>query len=205
VKELTERQQEVLTFISEYIKAHAYPPTIREIADHFSISVKGAYDHVAVLKKKGRLANGDNRSRTLEVVKDKSNREEEPFVNVPILGTVAAGLPILAEENWDGTYPVHSSLIKQNGSYFMLKVRGDSMIQAGIMEGDFALIEKRESAKNGDIVVAQVDDEAITLKRFFKESNRVKLQPENPLYSPIYGQDNIRVVGKLAQIFRSYV
>jgi repressor LexA len=87
----------------------------------------------------------------------------------------------------------------------MVKVRGDSMIQAWIMDGDLALIEKREITQNCDIVVAQVDDEAITLKRYFKESSRVKLQPENPLYSPIYGQDNIRVVGKLAQIYRSYV
>jgi repressor LexA len=204
VKELTERQREVLAFISEYIKSHNYPPTIREIADNFSISVKGAYDHVAVLKKKGRLTNGDNRSRTLELVKHDEDTDENPFINVPILGTVAAGQPILAEENWEGTYPIHSSFIKQNGTYFILKVRGDSMINAGIIDGDFALIEKRETAKNGEIIVAQVDEEEITLKRFFKESSRIKLHPENEAYADIFSQ-NVRIVGKLAQIFRSYV
>ena len=202
MKDLTERQRQVLAFITKYIKAHMYPPTIREIADNFSISVKGAYDHVAVLKKKGRLIHGDNRSRTLELVPDDSNTEDEVFINVPILGTVAAGLPILTEENLDGTFPVHSSMIKQNKTYFMMKVRGDSMINAGIMEGDFALIEKRETAQNGEIVVAQVNDEYITLKRFFKESSRIRLQPENPAHNPIYCQDNVRVMGKLAYIFR---
>ncbi len=202
MKELTGRQREVLAFITEYIDAHTYSPTIRDIADHFAISVKGAYDHVAVLKKKGRLKNDNKRSRTLEVIKSEKKAEPETFINVPILGTVAAGLPILAEENWDGTFPVHASMIKQNGTYFVLNVRGDSMIQAGIMDGDFALIEKRDTAKNGEIVVAVVD-EAITLKRFFKESNRVKLQAENPDYLPIYSQD-VRVVGKLAYIFRPY-
>ncbi len=202
MKDLTERQRQVLAFITKYIKAHTYPPTIREIADNFSISVKGAYDHVAVLKKKGRLTHGDNRSRTLEIVQDDTKTNDEVFINVPILGTVAAGLPILTEENLDGTFPVHSSMIKQNKTYFMMKVRGDSMINAGIMEGDFALIEKRETAQNGEIVVAQVNDEYITLKRFFKESSRIRLQPENPTHNPIYCQDNVRVMGKLAYIFR---
>jgi repressor LexA len=204
VKELTERQRQVLAFITEYIKAHTYPPTIREIADNFSISVKGAYDHVAVLKKKGRLTNGDNRSRTLELVKDKTKQDEESFINVPVLGTVAAGLPILAEENWDGFFPVHSSMVKQNGVYFIMKVRGDSMINAGIMDGDLALIEKRDTAQNGEIVVAQINDESITLKRFFKEISRIRLQPENPSYKAKFYQENIRVVGKLAYIFRSF-
>jgi repressor LexA len=205
MKELTERQRQVLDFITEYIKAHNYPPTIREIAGNFSISVKGANDHVDVLKKKGYVRSNGNRSRTLELVKTNAKNDEEAFINVPILGTVAAGLPILTEENWEGTYPVHTSMINQNKTYFMLKVRGDSMINAGIMDGDFALIEKQDTAKNGEIVVAQLDDEAITLKRFFKESNRVKLQPENPNYQAKFYQDNIRVVGKLAQIYRSYV
>jgi repressor LexA len=203
MKELTERQRQVLAFITEYIKAHNYPPTTREIAGNFAISVKGAYDHVTVLVKKGYLKSSNNRSRTLELVKDISKTESEPFVNVPILGTVAAGLPILTEENWDGTFPVHSSMLKQNGTYFVLKVRGDSMIQAGIIEGDFALIEKRDTAQNGDIIVAQVDEDAITLKRYFKESSRIRLQPENPHYQAKYYKDNIRVVGRLAYIFRS--
>lgn len=203
MKELTERQREVLSFISAFTKAHTYPPTIREIADHFSISVKGAYDHLSALKKKGYLRLADKRSRTIEVVHDKTEHErtEQP-VQIPILGTVAAGKPILAEENWEGTISVPPSLVKKQGEYFALNIRGDSMIEAGIMDGDLAVIEKRETAHNGEIVVAVVDD-AVTLKRFYKESNRIRLQPENSAYSPIYCQD-VRVLGRLSCIIRSY-
>ncbi|MCA1949877.1 MAG: transcriptional repressor LexA [Treponema sp.] len=203
MKELTERQREVLSFISAFTKAHTYPPTIREIADHFSISVKGAYDHLSALKKKGYLRLADKRSRTIEVVQDKTEHEKtEQPIQIPILGTVAAGKPILAEENWEGTISVPPSLVKKQGEYFALNIRGDSMIEAGIMDGDLAVIEKRETAHNGEIVVAVVDD-AVTLKRFYKESNRIRLQPENSAYSPIYCQD-VRVLGRLSCIIRSY-
>ncbi|AEJ20682.1 transcriptional repressor LexA [Gracilinema caldarium] len=203
MKELTERQREVLSFISAFTKSHTYPPTIREIADHFSISVKGAYDHLNALKKKGYLRLSDKRSRTIEVVHtmDRQN-ETEQLIQIPILGTVAAGKPILAEENWEGTVAIPPSMVRKQGTYFALNVRGDSMIEAGIMDGDLAIIEKRETAHNGEIVVAVVDD-AVTLKRFYKESNRIRLQPENAAYSPIYCQD-IRLLGRLSCIIRSY-
>ncbi|MDR2185773.1 MAG: transcriptional repressor LexA [Treponema sp.] len=200
MKELTHRQGEALAFIKEYIKIHAYPPTIREIADFFGISVKGAYDHVEALKKKGCVKSGGKRSRTIELVK----REEESggFVEVPLLGSVAAGRPISAEENWDGSVPVHGSTLKKNRQYFALKVRGDSMEEAGIMDGDTAVIEKADTVPNGTIVVAMVD-EAVTLKRFYKESNRVRLEPANSKYLPIYSQD-VRILGRLAHLFRCY-
>jgi len=203
MKELTERQREVLSFISAFTKSHTYPPTIREIADHFSISVKGAYDHLNALKKKGYLKLEDKRSRTIEVVHNDSELEKtKQLLEIPILGTVAAGKPILAEENWEGTISLPPAMVKKQGEYFALHIRGDSMIEAGIMDGDIAVIEKRETAHNGDIVVAVVDD-AVTLKRFFKESNRIRLQPENSAYSPIYCQD-VRLLGKLSCIIRSY-
>ena len=201
MKEPTSRQREVLTFIVEYIHSHSYPPTIREIADYFSISVKGAYDHVSALKKKGKLKFEDKRSRAMEVVRTGEEWEYNNVVNVPILGVVAAGRPILAEDNWDGTIPVHSSLLKKNRQYFALRVKGDSMQNAGILEKDTALIQKQNTAKNGDIVVAVVDDK-VTIKRFFKEANRIRLQPENPSHHPIYSQD-VRVLGKLAYIIRA--
>jgi repressor LexA len=204
VKELTERQREVLAFITEYINSNTYSPTIREIANNFSISVKGAYDHVDVLKKKGYIKNDDKRSRTLKLLREETKTESETYILVPILGTVAAGRPILSEENWDGDFPVHTSIAKSHRDYFVMKVSGDSMIQAGIMDGDFALIEKRETAQNGEIVVAQNADDGITLKRFFKESTRIRLQPENPNYPAIYSQD-VRVIGRLAYVFRSYM
>jgi repressor LexA len=201
MKELTQRQKEVLSFIAGYINKHNYPPTIREIGDFFSISVKGAHDHVTALKRKGVLKQEDKRSRTMELIgegKTTLNR----LVEIPLLGTVAAGVPILSEENWDGAIQVNDALLKKNHKYFALKVRGDSMIGAGIMDGDTAVIEKQAIAKNGEIVVALVD-EAVTLKRFFKESKRVKLQAENPGYPPIYSQ-NVRLLGRLAHIIRSY-
>ncbi|MDR1930433.1 MAG: transcriptional repressor LexA [Treponema sp.] len=201
MKEPTQRQKEVLTFIAEYLNIHSYPPTIREIADYFSISVKGAYDHVSALKKKGRIKLGDKRSRTMALVRTGEDPEKDGFTSVPILGVVAAGKPILAEENWEGTLPIHDSFLKGNKQYFALKVKGDSMRDAGILDNDMTVIQKQNTARNGDIVVAVVD-EAVTLKRFFKEANRVRLQPENPDYNPIYTRD-IRVLGKLAYVIRS--
>jgi repressor LexA len=202
MKELTERQREVLSFITQYVTKHAYPPTIREIADHFSISVKGAYDHLGALKKKNRLRLGDKRSRTIEVIRNEDEDLAAQSLSVPVLGDVAAGRPILAEENWDGTIPVPQSMLRRGGQYFALRVRGDSMERAGIVDGDFAVVEKREIAKDGEIVVAVVE-EAVTLKRFFKESSRIRLQPENPAYSPIYCQD-VRILGRLACLIRKY-
>jgi repressor LexA len=204
MKELTPRQREVLGFIIEFKRINTYPPTIREIGDHFDISVKGAYDHIDALRKKGFIKVEDRRSRTIEVIKTggDSDKIDTPVIEVPLLGTVAAGMPILSEENWEGSVPIHHSLLKKNAHYFALKVRGDSMIGAGITDGDIAVIEKQAHAENREIVVALVD-EAVTLKRFFREGNRVRLAPENPNYKPIYTQ-HIQILGRLAHIIRSY-
>jgi repressor LexA len=202
MKGLTERQNKVLSFIAEHINTHLYPPTIREIAEHFSISVKGAHDHVTALKKKGRLRQNDKRSRTMELVRDNEEEGGAHLMEIPILGTVAAGYPILSEENWDGTVTLHQSMLKKNKCYFALKVRGDSMSGIGIMDGDTAIIEKQNTICNGDIAVAVVDD-AVTLKRFFRENSRIKLQAENPAYKPIYCQD-VRILGRLSRIIRFY-
>jgi repressor LexA len=203
MKELTQRQREVLTFIIDYLKKHTFPPTIREIADFFAISVKGAYDHVAALKKKGYIRGDPKRSRTLEIIKNENGDEENTvFIKIPLMGTVAAGIPIEAKENQDGFIPVHSSMLKKNRDYFALKVRGDSMIGAGIMDGDTVVIEKQETAEDGEIVIALVN-EAFAIKRFFRESSRIRLQSENAKYKPIYSQD-VRIFGRLAQVSRSY-
>jgi len=202
MKELTKRQKEVLSFIAAYIKSHSYPPTIREIGDHFSISVKGAYDHIAALKRKQCLKQDSNRSRTMELVQSKVDEDLGTITKVPIVGTVAAGTPILSEENWEGTITLHQSMLKKNKVYFAVRVRGDSMSGAGIMDGDMAIIEKMTVVKNGEIAVAVIDD-AVTLKRFFKENARIRLQAENPDYKPIYCQD-VRILGRLAQIIRNY-
>jgi repressor LexA len=199
MKELTARQKEILSFIDLFKWDHSYSPTIREIADHFGISVKGAHDHVIALRKKGSLRQENKRSRTMEVV---GERERYRNAEVPLLGTVAAGRPILAVENQEGNVLVPESMLKKNRKYFALMVRGDSMINAGIMDGDTAIIEKANTAHNGEITVVMIE-EAATLKRFFKESKRIRLQAENPAYPPIYSQ-NVRVLGRLAYIFRNY-
>jgi len=201
MKELTERQKEILSFIADFLKNHSYPPTIREIADYYSISVKGAHDHITALKKKGYIRQVDKRPRTMELTASRAD-DNSALVEIPILGSVAAGVPLLAEENFDGNILLHRSMLRKNKNYFALKVKGDSMSGAGILEGDMAIIEKQNTVNNGEIAVAVID-EAVTLKRFYKENSRVKLQAENPAYKPIYSQD-VKILGRLSSIVRSY-
>ena len=202
MKEATERQKEVLGFIARYINTHTYPPTIREVADFFSISVKGAHDHLTALRKKGLLKQGDKKSRTIELIKT-GTEEAEEFAEIPVLGTVAAGRPILAVENMDGNIKIHRSLLRNNKQYFALKVKGDSMEEAGIIDGDTAVIEQQSMVRNGEIAVVMLD-ESVTLKTFYRENARVRLQPENSKYSPIFCSRDVRILGRLAHIMRSY-
>jgi repressor LexA len=201
MKELTARQKEVLSFIASYLKKNSYPPTIREVADHYSISVKGAHDHITALRKKGYLKQVDKRPRTMGLIHT-SPEDSADMVRVPLLGSVAAGVPILAEENFDGNVIIHRSQLKKNKKYFALRVKGDSMSGAGILEGDTAIIEKAHTVRNGEIAVAVID-EAVALKRFYRESTRVKLQSENPAYKAIYSQD-VKILGRLSGIIRHY-
>lgn len=197
---VTKRQEQVLGYIKAYIASNKYPPTIREVGDHLGISVKGAYDHIRALAKKGVIRCDNHRSRAIEVVEEERS-SESAVVEVPLLGTVAAGRPLLVEENYEGTVAVPAQLLRRR-RYFALHVQGDSMVGAGIMDGDIAVISQQPTAENGDIVVAMVDD-AVTLKRFYRETNRVQLKSENPAYPPIYTQD-VRILGKLAHLMRAY-
>jgi repressor LexA len=201
MKELTIRQKEVLTFIADYKNKHSYPPTIREIAEHFSMSVKGAHDHITALKRKGQLKHEEKRPRTLELTNSRKD-DHSSIIDVPLLGSVAAGVPLLAEENFEKNIPIHSSFLKKNKKYFALKVKGDSMSGAGILDGDLAIIEKLSVVHNGEITVAVLND-AVTLKRFYKESSRIRLQPENPAYKATYSKD-VKILGRLAGVIRSY-
>ncbi len=200
MKGLTKRQTEVLSFIKGYIKEHKFPPTVREISENFSISVRGAYDHIKALEKKQVLRCDNMRSRAMEVI-DGAQDDEELLSKIPILGTVAAGKPISSEENYEGFVTMPRDLIK-GSRHFAVHVRGDSMIDAGIMEGDLAIVQEQSTAENGEIVVAMMD-EAVTLKRFYREANRIRLQSENRKYPPIYTRD-LRILGTLAHIIRSY-
>ncbi len=200
MKKLTERQEEVLAFIKTFIETNKYPPTMREIASNFGITANGAYDHVKALEKKGWIHCDVNRSRAIGIIEKETNIEE--IIEIPLLGNVAAGIPLLAEENFDGYIKIAASNLS-TGTHFALQVKGDSMQDIGIMDGDTAIMVQTQTAKNGDIIVAMVNDEAVTLKRFFKEKNRIKLKAENPVYPPIYSQ-NVRILGKLQYLVRSY-
>ncbi|MDR0731841.1 MAG: transcriptional repressor LexA [Treponema sp.] len=199
MKELTARQKEVLSFIDHFKQEHNYSPTIREIADHFEISVKGAHDHVNALKRKGSLRLQTRRSRTMEVV---GSRGQDHNVEIPLVGIAAAGPLILSEENREGTILIHETALKKNRKYFAFRVEGDSMSGAGIVEGDVAVIEKTNLIHNGEIAAVLVN-EIVSLKRFFKEAHRIKLLVENPAQPPVYSQ-NVRVLGRLSQIIRNY-
>lgn len=201
MKGLTKRQKEVLDFIKSYIHSNRYPPSIRDIGGHMRISVKGAYDHIKALEKKNYIKCSLNRSRAIRVLEESEINKEEKYQEVPILGTVAAGKPLFAEENMEGSIKVPQDYLRK-GQYFALKVNGDSMKDAGIFEGDITVIKHQNTAENGDIVVAMVD-EAVTLKRFFMEKNRVKLKSENPAYPSIFTQ-NVRILGKLFFLIRYY-
>jgi repressor LexA len=206
-KELTERQLEILNFIRESIEINGYPPTYREIGRKFNISSTfGVKRHIDALIKKGYLNSESNASRTLSVINlSGMEKAEEKFFEIPVVGRVAAGYPILAEENIEGNLLIDASFMRKNPDSFGLKVRGDSMIKAGILEGDVVIVAPQKNAKNGDIIVALLGDEA-TMKRYMRKKDEILLIPENDNYSPIEVNKNkeFSIIGKVMGVFRSY-
>ena len=203
MKGITDRQQQVLDYIVDYTEENSYPPTVRDISEHFGISLRAIQDHIAALQKKGYLSQRERKARSLKVLVGAKEKEPELYVGrVPMLGTVAAGKPLLCEENLDGYVNLTEPFVRPGKSYFALRVRGESMINAGILDGDLAVVEQSTTALDGQIIVAVIDN-AITLKRYYKEAERVRLQPENPNFSAIYCTD-VRIVGILSNIVRTY-
>jgi repressor LexA len=207
--ELTERQQKILNFIQEHIHLKGYPPTFREIGKEFNIaSTFGVKRHIDALVKKGFLSNESKTSRTLSLINETLNKSRhalDNMVELPIVGRVAAGQPILAEENIEGNFVVDSNYINTKKDCFGLKVRGDSMINAGIFEDDLVIVSPQKEVSNGDIIVALLHDEA-TMKRFTVRDNKIFLLPENEKYQPIEVADpeNFSIVGKVVGVFRTY-
>jgi len=208
--ELTDRQQVILDFIQESVNANGYPPTYREIGKRFNIaSTFGVKRHIDALVKKGYISNESKTNRTLSllgnVLINKSKHETEKMIGIPIVGRVAAGQPILAEENIEGNVLVDASLVNTKNECFGLKVRGDSMINAGILEGDLVIVSPQQNAANGDIIVALFQDEA-TMKRFMIRENKIYLMPENEKYQPIEvnQREDFSIVGKVIGVFRTY-
>ena len=203
MKQITQVQKDVLNYIADFIDENAYPPTVREVSDHFGKSIRAVQDNLVALQKKGYISLVQKKSRSIRILVDERQKDPKLFVDkVPLLGTIAAGKPLLSEENLEGYVTLTEPFIRPGKSYFALRVRGQSMINAGILEGDLAIVEQRSDVVDGQIVVAVLDD-AITLKRYFKEQNRIRLQPENPAFNPIYCTD-VRIVGILANLVRTY-
>lgn len=199
-EKITPKQQEILEYIKETILKKGYPPAVREICEAVHLkSTSSVHSHLETLEEKGYIRRDPTKPRTIEIIDDCFNLTRREVVNVPILGTVAAGQPLYAEENIENYYPIPSDLLP-NAETFMLKVRGNSMINAGILEGDQIIVEHCSTAQNGEIVVALVDDSA-TVKRFFKENGHYRLQPENDSMDPIL-VDHVEILGKVIGLFR---
>jgi len=203
MKVLTNRQQEVLDFIIQYIEKNSYAPAVRDIAKYFEITVKAAHDHLKALERKGAIRSSEGISRSTEVIGFSPSQSIETIA-IPVLGATAAGTPILAEENKEYDLQIPTSLIPAQGDYFALHVEGDSMIDAGILDGDVAIIRQAGSANNGEIIVARVgEDNRVTLKRFYLTNSAIELRSENPKYGSIISKD-VTILGKLHMIIRDY-
>ncbi|KUO63272.1 repressor [bacterium BRH_c32] len=208
-KELTEKQNDILSFIDESITANGYPPTYREIGKQFGISSTfGVKRHIDALIKKGYVTAESNSNRTLSIIDNTPKNKSVSFDNsieIPIVGRVAAGQPILAQENIDGNILLDRSMINGRSDCFGLKVKGDSMKNAGIYEGDLVIVSPQKDANNGDIVIALLGDEA-TMKRFMKTKDHVVLRPENEDFNDIVIKDieSFSLIGKVVGVFRTY-
>ncbi len=199
---ISAKQQEILDYIKECILNKGYPPAVREICEAVKLkSTSSVHAHLETLETNGYIRRDPTKPRAIEILDDDFyNLGRRELVNVPIIGTVTAGQPILAVENIDGYFPVPPEYL-HNKQTFMLKVKGESMINAGILDGDMILVEETPTASNNEIVVALVDDSA-TVKRYFKENDHYRLQPENDFMEPII-VDNLSIVGRVIGLFRT--
>jgi repressor LexA len=206
---LTGRQQEIWDFLVDYVDRHGYPPTVREIGDAVGLaSPSTVHAHLANLERAGLLKRDPTKPRALELSgrgPREAPRREEARRSLPLVGEIAAGGPLLAEDNIE-EYLAVPEVIERRGADFLLRVKGDSMIEAGILDGDIVVVKREQTAENGDIVVAlagtdEAADEA-TVKRFFRENGRVRLQPENAALEPIYA-DHVQIIGKVTGVFRA--
>jgi len=207
MRELTARQREVLHFIQAFCEREGVPPTVREIGARFKVTPRAAFDHLAALERKGMLERRTTAGRSSRSLVPSGRPRAGGTVSVPILGRIAAGLPLSAAENREGTLPISASALPERGeNVFALRVRGESMIGAHIVEGDLVLVRRQDSAQVGDIVVALVDDEA-TVKRFGRDGERVVLKPEHPTMAPIVvdpRERNVMILGKVVGLVRGF-
>ncbi len=200
---LTKRQRQILNFITKEIEKKGYPPSIREIGKRMGISsLRGVTIHLDALEKKGYIKRNSS-ARSIKILPpDKETIISVEVIKLPLVGRVAAGEPILAEENIEDWIPVPKTMVKNNRNAFLLKINGDSMIGDHIMDGDLVIVKPQPVADNGDIVVAVIDDEA-TVKRFYHRKDHICLQPANPKYQPIIAKEDFRINGKVIGILQN--
>lgn len=203
MKELTKRQGEILTFIKEYIVKYGYPPTVREIGKALGVSSPATiHAHLNNLESKGFIKKEESKNRAIELlVENEFAKTDDDVIEVPLLGKITAGSPIEAIENPDEYFALPSYLVPNNKEVFTLKVSGESMINAGILDGDIVIIAKQNVARNGEIIAAMTEENEVTLKRFYKEQDHIRLQPENDTMAPII-LPNITVLGKAVGLYR---
>lgn len=201
---LTERQRQVLQFIKDEIRLKGYPPSVREIGEAIGLSSSSTvHGHMARLEEKGYIRRDPTKPRAIEVLDEPGGIPRKRTVNVPVVGKVTAGQPILAYENIEDHFPLPADFVNADSSeLFFLSVQGDSMIEAGILNGDYVLVRRQQQATNGDIIVALIEDEA-TVKRFFKEDGHIRLQPENRFMEPIIVPD-VQILGKVVGLIRRF-
>lgn len=196
-----DKQSEIYEYIKDQIRAKGYPPSVREICAAVGLkSTSTVHGHLQRLEKKGFIKRDPTKPRAIELVDSTVYKKE--MINIPVIGTVTAGTPILAVENIEDTFALPVNFIKSNNELFILKIHGESMIDAGIMDEDFAILEQTNSAENGDIVVALIENEA-TIKRFYRENGYIRLQPENKTMEPIIVKD-CKIIGRLVGLYRKY-
>lgn len=199
---ITEKQREILEYIKQEILNKGYPPTVRELCDAVHLkSTSSIHSHLESLEKNGYIRRDPSKPRAIEIVDDNFNLTRREVVNVPIVGSIAAGQPLLAIQNIDNYFPIPAEYMP-NQETFMLRVKGDSMINVGIFSGDVILVKQQSTASNGDIVAALVDDSA-TVKTFYKENDHIRLQPENDTMEPIILPD-CQILGVVFGVFRFF-
>lgn len=199
---ISAKQTEILEYIKEVTLSRGYPPTVREIGESVGLkSSASVHAHLATLEKKGFIRRDPAKPRAIEIVDDEFALHRKEYAQVPIVGRVAAGEPLLAEENITDYFPLPIEMLP-NDQIFMLIVKGDSMINAGIFDGDKVIVRQKNSAQNGDLVVALIEDGA-TVKTFYHEGDHIRLQPENPDYDPIIVKD-VAILGEVIGVFRMF-
>ena len=200
---ISPKQTEILEYIKSEIINRGFPPAVREICEAVNLkSTSSVHSHLETLERNGYIRRDPTKPRAIEIVDDNFNLTRRELVNVPVVGRVAAGEPILAVENVENYFPIPAEFMP-NSQTFMLNVKGESMINAGILDGDQILVQQQSTAENGDIVVALIDDSA-TVKTFYKEDGYYRLQPENDAMEPIIVKDDLKILGKVIGVFRFF-